>query len=232
MFRFDAFGQRIICKPRLMFKDGGGSGGGGGGETDQDKAARLAAEAAAFLKDNGFPKDTKVDDMEPLQQAAYWRDMSKKQQKLAEGKADPDDLKAAQDELAELKKNQLSDQDKALETAREVARREGENIGSEKYLRAAVTAKFQLLTGKKDDEIETIFGVVDPKQFLDDKGEIIAAKLEAYAATFGAADESAGKEKDPVAAALARTRAAGGGKRSSISEKRKEVRESMSPTKA
>lgn len=230
MFRLDAFGQRINCKPRLMFKDGGGSGGGGG----DDAAQQAAVEAAAFLKDNGFPKDTKVEDMEMPQQVAYWHAQSKKQQKLAEGKADPDELQAAKDELEKLKKDKLTDSEKAIADARDEARREGENIGSERYLREAVTARFQLLTGKTDEEVVTTFDVVDPKKFLDDKGEILADKLAAFAKTFGTKDDDTQQRQqhhDPVREALDRQRGGGGGKAGSVDQIRKDRLEKLNPTK-
>lgn len=228
MFRFDAFGQRIICNPRLMFKDGGGGGGGGG-----DDAAAQAAAATKFLEDNGYPDKTKVEDMELSQQVAYWHSQSKKQQRLAEGKADPDELKAAQDELEKLRKGQLTEQEKAVEEARDQARREGEVIGSEKYLRVAVTAMFQLLTGKTEDEVATTFDVVDPKKFLDDKGEILADKLKAFAETFGTKGAgNGGGTGDPVRDALNRLNGGGGGNGGgSVSELKKARKEELKPSK-
>lgn len=195
-------------------------------KADTEAATAAAAAKAALDAVNGFPSETPVADMTPEQQAAYWRDQAKKQQKKNEG-IDLAKLQAAADELEALKAAGATDQEKALDEAR----REGENIGAEKYLKDAVTARFQTLTGKTDEEIETIFAHVDAKSFTDDKGVIDATKLKAYADTFGA--PAGGKQnEDPVAAALARQRAAGGGSGSSISEKRKEVRESMTPTKA
>lgn len=190
------------------------------------KAAKDAADAAAAQKAaadaaRGFPSDTAVDDMTPQQQAAYWRDQSKKQQKIAEDRKDYDDLKEKADKLAKIEADNATDQEKALEDAR----RQGENIGAERYLKDAVMGRFQALTGKTDDEVATTFAHVDPSSFTDDKGEIVAEKLKAFADTFGTPAGS--KQEDVVAAALARQRAAGGGSGSSIQEKRKATRESM-----
>jgi hypothetical protein len=189
-----------------------------------DKAAadQAVATKAAHLAEHGFPLETAVADMAPLEQAAYWRFEAKKQQKKNEG-VDVEKLRADAAELATLKAASATDADKAIEQAR----REGENLGAEKYLKDAVMGRFMALTGKKDDEAEVIFAHVDPKSFTDDKGAIDPEKLKAYAATYGAS--AAGTSQDAVAAALARTRQAGGGSGSSISEKRKEVRESMTP---
>ena len=192
--------------------------------TDEEKAANLT--------EHGFPAETKVEDMEnDAQRAAYWRDQSKKQQKKTEG-IDLDKLKKDSEDLEKLRKANLDDQEKALEEARDEARREGENIGAGRYLTDAVKAKFQTLTGKTDEETETVFAHVDPKSFTDDSGAIDAVKLKAYADTFGTKSGSGNQSDDPVAAALARQRAAGGGLGSSIAEKRKETRESLTKSKA
>lgn len=187
-----------------------------------DKAAADAAAAAAAEAERGFPSNTPVDQMTTAQQAAYWKDQSKKQQKIAEGRSDYDTLKAAADELAQRKADEASEHDKALAAARQ----DGENIGAERYLRDAVIGRFQALTGRTDEEVATTFAHVDPKSFTDDKGDIVAEKLKAFADTFGPKDSS-GKPVDHVAAALAASRAAGGGAGSSIAEKRKQTRESM-----
>jgi hypothetical protein len=181
-----------------------------------DKAAEEAAEA-----ERGFPANTPVEDMTPVQQAAYWRDQSKKQQKIADSRSDYDAMKAAADELAQRKADEATEQEKALEAARQ----EGENIGAERYLRDAVIGRFQALTGRTDEEVATTFAHVDPKSFTDEKGDIVADKLKAFADTFGPKD--GGKPVDHVAAALAAQRAAAGGAGSSIAEKRKQTRESM-----
>ncbi|WP_382307295.1 hypothetical protein [Herbiconiux sp. UC225_62] len=214
MFRINAFGQRIYCNPYLRFVDppeGTENGGGGGGNPD----------------DLGFPKDTPLTDMTPEQQAAYWRNEAKKQQKRAEGFSDYEQLKADAAELARLKAENATEQEKAIEEAR----RDGENIGAERYLKDAVQGRFQALTGKTEEEVATAFAHVDPKSFTDDKGAIDADKLKAFAEVFGTKTPS-GNTPDPVAEALARQRAAGGGSGSSIAEKRKETRESLTKSKA
>ena len=215
MFRLNAFGQRIICNPYLRFIDppsGGDGGSGGGGNQPEDL---------------GFPKDTAVAEMTPEQQAAYWRNQAKVQQRKADERSDYDKLKADSAELEKLRADNATDAEKALEDAR----REGENIGAERYLKNAVTAEFRALTGKTKEEVDAVFAHVDPKSFVDDKGDIVADKLETFAAGFGKKDDG-GKHKDPVAEALERQRQAASGSGSSISEKRKETRESMTKTKA
>lgn len=224
MFRTNAFGQRINCTPRLRFVDPpeGGDGGQGGG------AEEVELDGEKFT----FPTGTAVADMTAEQKAEYWRHQSKKQQKQKNAPADYAQLQADAAELAQLKAAQLPEQERLIAAAREEARREGENIGAEKHLKTAVRAKFQLLTGKTDDEVDTTFEHVDALSFTDDKGEIVAEKLKAFADTFGVKNDSQ-QQRDPVAEALARSRAAGGGTGgSSIADKRKATRESLTKTKA
>lgn len=186
-------------------------------------AAAKEAEKAAHLAEHGFPSETPVADMTETQQTAYWRFTAKKKTKELEG-IDLTKLQADAAELATLKAANATDQDKALEEAR----REGEVIGAEKHLKTAVRAKFQLLTGKTDEEVETTFAHVDALSFTDDKGEIVAEKLKAFADTFGPKGDG-NKPEDAVAAALARARQAAGGTGTSIADKRKATREAMTP---
>ncbi len=191
-------------------------------KAEKVEADRLAAEKAAKEAERGFPADTPVESMTPTEQLAYWKFQSRKHEQSAKGRADYDDLKAKAAELEALKAKTATDEEKA----RDEARREGEVIGAEKYLKPAVMAKFQFLSGKTDEEVETIFEHVDALTFTDDKGEIDIEKLTKYSDTFG--KKESGKPEDAVAAALARQRqAAGGGSASSIADKRKETREAM-----
>jgi hypothetical protein len=136
-------------------------------------------------------------------------------------RSDYDQLKADSEELAQLKAANATAEEKALEDAR----LQGENIGAARYLKEAVKGRFQGITKKTDDEIEVIFEHVDAVSFTDDQGDIDMVKLAAYAATFGTSE--AQHIEDPVAAALARQRHVADGTGTSIADKRREVRESM-----
>lgn len=221
MFRINAFGRRIYCNPYLRFVDppeGGNAGQGGGQELPPEPPKPSES-------DKGFPDATPVAEMSTEQQLAYHRYHSRKhesgERELQRRQADFDKFKADSAELTQLKTANATAEEKALEDAR----REGENIGAERYLKDAVKGRFQGITGKPDDEVNTIFEHVDPSTFTNDQGDIDAEKLRKYADTFGKPDT--GGDHDPIADALARQRQAGGGSGSSISEKRKEVRESM-----
>lgn len=222
MYTTDAFGNRRIQKPlRLRFLTEEEQKAADKAAADKAIADKAVADALAKQNELGFPANTPVAEMTDAQQAAYWRNESKKQQAIADSRKDYDE-KA---EKAAAHDTYVAEHATDEEKAREQARREGEVIGAEKYLKDAVVGKFQALTGRTDEEVAATFEHVDPKSFLDDKGEIVAEKITAFAATFGL--KAAGGKEDAVAAALARTRTAGGGTGTSIAEKRKEVRESM-----
>lgn len=223
MFRINAFGQRVYCNPRLAFVDppeggAGGQGGDGGGDGSGSDPKAGTPQSEGF----NFPADTSIADMTPDQRAEYWRHKAQKHEKIANSRRDYDSLKADSAELAQLKAANATEQERALEAAR----REGENIGAARYLKDAVKGMFQGITGKTGEEVATIFEHVDPLTFTVENGDIDAEKIKKYADAFGTKEDSK-QHEDPVAAALARQRQAGGGSGSSISDKRREVRESM-----
>lgn len=178
-------------------------------------AAKEAADAA------GFPASTPLEQMTVEQREAYWKDKARKHEAIAKSRSDYDQMKADSLELAALKEVNATAEEKALEDAR----RQGEVIGAERYLKEAVKGRFQGITKKTDAEVETIFEHVDAGSFVDDEGDIDIAALTAYAATFGTSEKK--PSEDPVAAALARQRHATDGVGASIAEKRRQVRESM-----
>jgi len=165
------------------------------------------------------------------QQVAYWKFQARKHENEAKSRADYDDLKAKADELAQLKAANQTEQEKALEEAREAARREGENIGAERYLKDAVMGRFQALTGKSEEDVTKAFAHVDAHSFVNDKGDLDVDALKEFASTFGVASTQ-GTPADPVKAALERQRtgsAAGGSGSGSISEMRKARLEKLQP---
>lgn len=196
----------------------GGQGGDGAGEGAEDNPKPGTPQSEGF----NFPADTSTADMTPDQRAEYWRHKAQKHEKIANSRRDYDSLKADSAELAQLKTANATEQEKAIEAAR----RDGENIGAQRYLKEAVKGRFQGLTGKASNEVDRIFAHVDALTFTDDKGDIDVTALTEYAATFGT-NGGSGNNGDPVAEALKRQRQAGGGSSSSISDRRKETRESM-----
>lgn len=234
MFRINAFGQRIRSNPYLRYA------------TDDDQAAAAAAAAAATAAalaakeaaekaaqaEKGFPENTPVAEMTVAQQAAYWMWYARKHENLAKARGDYDELKVKADELDKVKAENATDQEKAIAAAKEEARREGEIIGAGRYLKDAVTARFQLLTGKSDEDVTTAFEHVDAMSFTNKEGAVDTDALTKFASTFGLAAGGASRTApDPVKEALERTRRGGGSSSSSgggsIAEMQKQATEAI-----
>lgn len=199
---------------------------------DKTAADKAAADKAALEASRGFPAETPIEQMTAEQQAAYWKFQARKHENEAKSRADYDQLKAASEELAQLKAANQTEQEKALNEARDEARRQGEVIGAERYLKDAVMGRFQALTGKSDDDVAKAFAHVDAHSFVDDQGDLDVDALTEFAGTFGAANT--GTPADPVKAALERQRtgaAAGGSGSGSITEMRKARLEKLQPSK-
>lgn len=195
---------------------------------EQAAADKAAADKATADAANGFPSETPLDQMTAEQREAYWKHQARKHQKRAEDRADFDKYKADSEELEKLRTANATDEEKA----REEARREGENIGAARYLKEAIKGRFQGLTGKTDDEVETIFAHVDATSFVSTTGDIDVEKLKSYSHTFGTAAGGGQQEQDPVAAALARQRQTpGGGAAGSVAELRRQRVEERTKSK-
>jgi hypothetical protein len=220
--RRNAFGQ-LITKPtlRLFAPDDPDLSGGGG----DPKPLSLTEDGETYE----FPPDTRVADMTEAQKTEYWRHKARKHEKASKDRADYDAIKQ---ELDDLKAAGLTQEQKDRQAAIDEARLQGENIGAEKHLRTAVQSKFQFLTGKSDDDVAKAFERVDPKAFLDDKGEIDQAALKDFAELFGTnAGGNGNSTTDPVRDAIERQRLGGGtGSAGSIKEMQKQRYEQLRPS--
>jgi hypothetical protein len=217
MFVLDAFGRRINRLPRLRFVDPPE-----GGDPNQGP-------------DLGFPKDTALEQMTVEQREAYWKYQARKHEKTAKARDNYDQLKADSEELARVRQESATDQEKALDEAR----REGENLGAERYLKDAVVGALRALTGIKlpdgddDDPIVEALSVVDVKKFTNTAGDIDHQKLAKWAgATFGKDGKggTSSSTTDPVRAALERQRQSTSSS-GSIADRRKAVREELTQKK-
>ncbi|KQQ22539.1 hypothetical protein ASF48_04975 [Rathayibacter sp. Leaf299] len=210
MFVLDAFGRRIYRNPGLRFIDPPE-----GGNEDQGP-------------DLGFPKDTALEQMTVEQREAYWRHYARRHEATVKSRGDYDQLKADSEELARIRAEGQTDQEKALEEAR----RDGENLGAQRYLRDAVIARFIGLTGKTDEEAATAFAHVDVATFTGQDGSINTDALAAFAGTFGTKQTTPIPPSNPVMEALERQRQqqAGGGS-GSIREMQRQRREALTAKK-
>lgn len=149
-----------------------------GGTNDQQQQAAGPAEA----KDEngvalGFPEATKVEDMTPVQQAAYWRNQSKVQQRRVPANLTQLEQDAAA--WAEYQRTQQTPADQALAAARTeaatAARKEAAQESALALLRISLHNR-----GKTDAEIDELVEFVSPDRFLTSDSKLDTAKVTTY----------------------------------------------------
>lgn len=166
-------------------------------------AAAAAAAAATPPTDLGFPADTALAEMTDAQRAAYWKHHSRRHEATASARADYDALKADSVALAALRAANLTDDEKKLDEAR----RDGENLGAQRYLMDAVTSRLLHLTGKTDEEIAAAIDLIDVTKLTLTDGNLDIPKITAFAGTLGtkAPATPAVPPTDPVKDVFGRT---------------------------
>lgn len=159
---------------RFIEGDDGGTGDVGGSTADTGATggdAGAGDSGASGATDKGFPENTAVADMQPAEQAAYWKFQSRKHQQRAESRADYDELKAKAERLAELERASESEHEKALREAREAAKAEGRTEALAEANRDVVTALMDGALrgrGKDDEQIEYLLKHFNPESFVAD----------------------------------------------------------------
>lgn len=203
--RFDVTGTRF-------FNDDAGPAGGTGTPPAQENNPGGNSGG----EDLGFPANTPTEQMTPEQQAAYWRNQSKTQQKRAERFAalgDFDTVKKALDDAEASRQAALTDQQKAVEAAQSAAKAAGYEEARDKFARPAVAAILLARTKRADEKDEDasarVKGVVDALNvtaFLDENGVLDAAKVESFAQSLAPTDSNggSGQQGDPLADVLRR----------------------------
>lgn len=132
----------------------------------------------------GFPADTKPEDMTQEQQTAYWKHQARRHEQSAKrlGDVTPEQYRAQQDELEKLRRDRMSDSDKALEDARKAGREEERKALQPKMVRAA----FDAAVGTIDDEDEAkavrdMVDALDFGSFITDDGAVDTARVQSVA---------------------------------------------------
>lgn len=159
---------------------GDDAGGDHGGENQKPRAERTDAE-------RGYPSGTPVEQMDPTQQAAYWRDQSKKHEGMlkAERRArgDYDAVKAKADEYDRVKSEQQTEQEKAVTAARE----EGRQAAIADANRMVATAIYRAgldASGVDSADIDDLVAAFNPDAFIT-SGDVDTDKVSALASRFG-----------------------------------------------
>lgn len=164
-------------------------------QTNQTQDANTTEGKTA--NEHGFPDDTPIAQMSSEQQAAYWKYQSRKNEKRLKDQSDYADIKA---ELAKLKTDGMTDQEKALAAAREEGAKQARTEIGGKTVAAYVTAKL----GNKAD---SVLAGLNRSAFLTDEGELDAGKLDSYLS--GWVGEMPARKRDPHQGARQKTTVSG-----------------------
>jgi len=118
------------------------------------------------VNDRGFPDATPVAEMTAEQQVAYWKHQARRHESTS---------KKNHEELETLRKQGMSDQERAVEEAREAGRNEANAAATVRVVAAELKA-----AGVPADDIADL----DLSKFLTSEGEVDADKVSATGARF------------------------------------------------
>lgn len=130
------------------------------------------------VSDKGFPDNTPLAEMTAEQQAAYWKHYARQHEGVAKARADYDDLKAKADELDALKAASATEQEKAVKAASEAARTKALQETTPRL----VAAEFRAASAGRHtpEQLAAILEPLDMSKFLDPKGNVDTAKVDAF----------------------------------------------------
>lgn len=129
-------------------------------------------------EDKGFPADTPVAEMTPVQQVAYWKDKSRKHESRALPANEVEELrrKAAAHDAAEAAK--LTPSEQAIREARDAGKAEALIEANTRAAAAILKASLQA-RGKSADEINEITAAINTSVFIAD-GDVDTDKVAAF----------------------------------------------------
>jgi hypothetical protein len=158
--------------------DGGGSGAGGDGS---------GAGSGGNGDDNdlGFPKNTRIADMKPEEQAAYWRHQARKHEgnfKGLVGDRSVDDVKKDLEEYGRIRQEQLTPSEKAIQEAEQRGREAATTESSQKAAKAILRAGLEARE-LSDEDVAEIVDSIDVRRFIKD-GDIDTSGLASFAQRF------------------------------------------------
>lgn len=137
--------------------------------------------------DRGFPENTPLAEMNPEQQAAYWKQQARKHESTVKefGKryGDYESLKERASQYDALLATTQTDQERAVTQARKEAAEAARAEAQREFGGQLVAARLQsALAGRlADEQIESLLEGVDPTRFLTDAGSVDAEKVTKWA---------------------------------------------------
>ena len=122
----------------------------------------------------GYPKDTPVAEMTDKEQAAYWKFHSRKHETLANSRSDYDQQKADAEKWRQAQREQMTPDQKAIDQAREDARREERG----KIAPRLVAAEFKAKAKNVNEELlEAFLEDLDYTKYLTASGDVDTDKV-------------------------------------------------------
>lgn len=125
----------------------------------------------------GFPEGVPVADMTPEEQAAYWKDKSRKHETRANayGGLTPKQVNDLQQQLKDLQTAQLSETERAVEAAKQEAAENGRRAAIDEWQPKYREARMEAIAGKflDEEQLQSFMAIVDTTKFIDaDSGDI------------------------------------------------------------
>lgn len=181
---------------------GSGAGSAGAGDGTQGGTETVGTNGAGGNavddkgRDLGFPKDTPVAEMTDAQQAAYWRNQSRKHQGRFDslvGDRSFDDVKADLDAYAKVQREQQTPAEQALADAREEGRKEARTAERTASATAVFRGALEAggVTGDDLDELVSNFNVAN---YISDDG-VDTTKITSFAKRFTTAPGTGSTER-------------------------------------
>lgn len=162
-----------------------------------DAAAAKAAEDAQSEADY-FPPNTPVAEMTDKQATAYWKDKARKHEARSKERADYDDVKKKADQYDALAGASKTENERAVETARQEADEAARKDERAKTALLLVDAKVESVAaarGVKPEQLNPLLEALDRTKFLTDTGEVDVDKVTNFVASIAPAVEDPSKGK-------------------------------------
>lgn len=151
-------------------------------KTADDPTGKSTEQTSADTAEPAFPANTPVAEMNPVQQAAYWKAQSRKHEQRAKSVPAPDELKKLRDDAAELEKVRqasMGEQERAVATAKA----EAAASTAREYALRLVAAEFRAATAGRmsRDDLAATLEPLDLSKFVSENGDVDVERVTTYA---------------------------------------------------
>lgn len=169
---------RSMSPLAIMVTDGDEGSSDEGVDAAPDADAVAGADADSGQEDKGFPEGTPLSEMTVEQREAYWRHETKKQERIV--KETKSEMKSLSDSLDEVRREKLSDQERAIEDAKQEGRAEADVSAHAAHLAAVAVYEFRL-RGLSAEEAGDVVEVLDLSKITLDDGSLDSDRLDSLA---------------------------------------------------